>query len=129
MNRNTMQITMGLLMRGAMLLSGCQTGLAQPQGALGVAELLEAPVYESQIRVYGQVSQLGELRCPCFALTDDGAILYIWYDAMVDDDESQWPPVDISGVANGDWVVGTGELRESDGFSGTFWASGIEVVR
>jgi hypothetical protein len=91
--------------------------------------IASAPIFGMEVSVFGQVKELGQLRCPCFALESDGDRLYVWYDAMIDDNESLWSPVDISGIANSDWVVVTGELRESDDSSGTFWAAGIEVIR
>jgi len=99
-------------------------------GALSVSELLESPVYDTKVNVYGDVSSLGELLCPCFALTSDGKRLEVWYYLMKEDDGTERPSVSVEGLKNGDPVVVTGELRSSNGTapSITFWASGIEKM-
>ena len=99
-----------------------------PEGTLSVSELLENPVYDTEVKIYGKVSLLGELLCPCFELTSDGKKVEVWYDLMVEDDGTQRPPVSVEGIENGDWVIVTGELRSSTGTapSTTFWASNIE---
>jgi inhibitor of cysteine peptidase len=103
---------------------------AQPEseGALSVAELLANPVYDEEIQVYGEVSLLGELFCPCFELTSGGQTLAVWYDLMVDEDGTARPAVSVEGVDNGDTVRVTGELKTGDGQAppDEFWASAIE---
>jgi hypothetical protein len=130
MNRNTVQITMGLLMLGAMLLSGCRAIPVQPEGTLSVPELLQNSDVGTESSVFGQVKELGELRCPCFALVFEGESIYVWYDLMIEEDETQRPSVSIDGIANGDWVVVTGELRStgSAASDNVFWAASIEVI-
>ena len=100
------------------------------EGTRNVSELLESPVYETEVNVYGDVSALGELLCPCFALTSDGKRLEVWYDMMVEDDGTERPSVSVEGIENGDRVALTGELRSSNGTapSTTFWASNIEKM-
>jgi len=95
---------------------------------LSVSELLQNPVYGEEVKVYGNVSLLGELFCPCFDLTSSGGKVCVWYDLMVEDDGNQRPSVSVEGIENGDWVIVSGELRPSDGQlpSTTFWASNIE---
>jgi len=102
--------------------------IEKPEVTLSVSELLENPVYGEEVKVYGNVSLLGELFCPCFDLTSGGGTVSVWYDLMVEDDGTQRPPVSVEGIENGDWVIVTGELRPSDGQlpSTTFWASNIE---
>jgi inhibitor of cysteine peptidase len=103
---------------------------AQPgsEGALTVAELLASPVYDEQVRVYGQVSLLGELFCPCFELASGGQTLVVWYDLMVDEDGTVRPAVSVEGIDNGDTVLVTGELKTGDGQAppDELWASAIE---
>lgn len=113
------------------LLGGCAAGGGRPEGTLDVSALLADPVYDMEVKVYGQVSALGELLCPCFMLTSGGETLDVWYGLMVEDDGTERPPVSVEAIQNGDWVVVTGELRWSDGQlpSTTFWANGIETVR
>jgi len=97
-------------------------------GTLSVSELLESPVYDTEVKVYGTVSALGELFCPCFTLATDGKMLTVHYDLMVEDDGTERPPASVEGIKNGDWVIVTGELRSSSGTvpSTTFWASNVE---
>ena len=113
------------------LVVACAGGPQKPEGTVSVAELLESPVYDTQVRVYGKVSLLGELFCTCFALTSDGESLEVWYDSMVEDSGTVRPGVSVDGIDNGDWVVVTGELKSSGVHvsQDDFWASGIEVVR
>jgi len=100
------------------------------EGALSVSELLESPEYDTEVNVYGDVSALGELFCPCFALTSDGKRLEVWYYMMVEDDGTERPSVSMEGIENGDRVAVTGELRSSNGTapSTTFWASNIKKM-
>jgi len=99
-------------------------------GTLSVSELLDNPVYETEVNVHGDVSALGELFCPCFALTSDGKRLEVWYYMMKEDDGTERPAVSVEGIENGDPVVVTGELRSSTGTapSTTFWASNIKKM-
>jgi len=53
------------------------------EGALSVSELLEDPVYDTEVKVYGIVSALGEVDCLCFELTSGGKLLWVWYGSMV----------------------------------------------
>ncbi len=87
-------------------------------------------MYGVKINVSGDVSALGELFGPCFALTSDGKMLEVWCDKMVEDGGTERPAVSVGGIENGDRVVVTGELRSSTGTapSTTFWASNIEKM-
>lgn len=102
--------------------------VTEPQGALSVAELLANPVHDEDVRVYGEVSLLGELFCPCFDLTSAGVTLTVWYDLMVEDDGTPRPSVSVEGIENGDRVLVTGELRRKEvpTAPNDFWASAIE---
>ena len=100
----------------------------KPEGTLSVAELLQNPVYDTEVKVYGKVNLLGQLYCPCFELTSDGGEVQIWYDLMVEDDGTERASVSVEGIENGDWVIVTGELkteREHRSLN-DFWASNIE---
>jgi len=99
-------------------------------GALSVSALLDSLVYDTEVTVYGDVSALGELFCPCFALTSDGKRLEVWYYMMKEDDGTERPAVSVEGLENGDRVVVAGELRSNNGTapSTTFWASNIEKI-
>ena len=102
----------------------------KPEGALSVAELLENPVYDTEVTIYGNVSLLGELFCPCFELTSGGATVQVWYDLMVENDGIQRVPVNVQGISNSDKIIVTGELKGEGGThysKGDFWAIVIVV--
>jgi hypothetical protein len=107
--------------------SGCHREPQRPQDALSVADLIENPVYGQDLKVYGQVSLLGELFCPCFELTSGERTVQVWYDLMEDGDKRR-PPVSVAGIQNGDWVTVTGALQSTGDppSPGNFWASSIE---
>lgn len=122
-------ILLGILVF-AILFSGCTREPPKPEGALSIAELLENPEYDTQIRVYGEVSALRELMCTCFFLRSDGENLHVWYDTMVEDNGILRPSVSVQEINNGDWVVVIGELKSGgDHYSlNDFWASSIQVL-
>jgi hypothetical protein len=93
-----------------------------------VSELLENPVYDTEVKTYGQVSLLGELFCPCFELTSGDKTVLVWYGLMVGDDGTERPAVSVEGIQNGDQIVVTGELKRAGVHSSLndFWASEIE---
>jgi hypothetical protein len=97
-------------------------------GTLSISELLENPVYDSEVRIHGEVSLLGELFCPCFELTSGGKEVQIWYGLMVEDDGTERPAVSVEGIGNGDQVVVTGELKTAGPHRSLndFWANNIE---
>ena len=94
---------------------------------ISVADLLDSAIYDTEVTVYGTVSMLGEVFCPCFELTSGGETVTVWYDLMVEDDGTQVPAASIAGIENGDLVVVTGELKSTGGElpGGTFWAFNI----
>ncbi|MFC2045475.1 hypothetical protein ACFLUH_02205 [Chloroflexota bacterium] len=97
---------------------------------LSVAELLADPVYDTEVTIYGEVSLLGELLCPCFGLTSDEETVEIWHDLMVDNNEAQRPAVSVEGISNGDTITVTGELKGEGGThysKGDFWAFTIDI--
>jgi hypothetical protein len=101
-----------------------------PEGALSVAELLQDPVYDTEVTIYGEVSLLGQLLCPCFQLSSGGEKVEVWYDLMVENDGTERPAVDVQGIENGDSIVVTGELKGDGGehySKGDFWAIAIVV--
>jgi hypothetical protein len=119
----------------ALILSSCAKEPPKPEGALSAAELLADPIYDSEIKVYGQVSGLGEFECPCFALKSEEDRIYVWYDMMAGDDSSAnpptRPPVDIEGIKNEDWIVVIGELKyfEYRKIHEDFWLAEFEIIR
>ena len=113
----------------ALSLAAC-IGAEKPEGTMTVAELLDDPVYDTEVKVFGTVSLLGELLCPCFHLTSGEATVSVWYDLMAENDGTMKPPVDVTGINNGDKVIVTGELKGEGGIhysKGDFWASAIVV--
>lgn len=104
--------------------------IMQIEGALSVSELLKDPPYDTEVRVYGQVSLLGELFCPCFELASGGEKVLVWYGLMIEDEGTERPPVNVEAINNGDWVIVTGELKlEGQHRSlNDFWASNIEKI-
>ena len=116
---------------GSTLLLGCTSKPVQPAGTISVGELLESPVYNAPIRVYGQVSGLGEFMCTCFFLNSDGENLHVWYDTMVEDNGTLRPAVRVDEINNGDWVVVTGELKTAGQHYSVndFWMGSVEVIQ
>lgn len=122
------KILIGIILL-AILLIGCNQEPQKPEGALSVAELLEDPLYDTQTRIYGEVSAHGELMCTCFILQSEGENLQVWYDTMVEDNGTLRPAVNVDEIKNGDWVVVVGELK-SGGIHyslNDFWSSAIEI--
>jgi hypothetical protein len=116
---------------GAIFMAGCITPeTEQSEENLSVSELLENSAYDTEMTVYGRVSLLGELLCPCFELTSGGEPVQVWYGLMVEDDGTERPAVSVAGIENGDLVLVTGELK----IAGThhsrndFWARSIEKI-
>jgi len=70
------------------------------------------PPKETYVELSGTVSLKGELFCPCFLVGE----VEVWYDLM----EGK-PPVDVSDINNGDFVVVRGNFQEN----GQFWAREI----
>ena len=115
-------VLVGIVLVGTGLVSACAKA-TQPEGTLSVAELLEEPYYDVQLIIYGKVSLLGELRCPCFELTSGGESIMVWYAWY----EGDWPTVSVEGIQNGDQVLVTGELKMVDADRpGEFAARSIE---
>jgi hypothetical protein len=118
-----------------LILSGCSQDPQKPEGASTSAELLAEPVYNTPIKVYGQVSGLGEFECKCFALKSGDEQIYVWFDMMVEEDGSPAPPtrtpVDVTGIENGDWIVVTGELKFFEDFKvhKDFWLTEFEIIQ
>ena len=103
----------------------------EPDETLSVAELLENPVYDTEVTIYGNVGLLGELLCPCFELTSGGATVQVWYDLMVENGGIQRAPVNVQGINNGDKIMVTGELKGEGGIhysEGDFWATVIVTL-
>jgi hypothetical protein len=117
-----------VLLLAITLIAGCRAEVEKPEGTLTVAELLENPVYDMEVKVFGKVSLLGELFCPCFELTSGGKKLEVWYGLMIEDEGRERPEASVEGITNGDWIIVTGELKTKGLYRSLndFWASDIE---
>ena len=103
-------------------------GEEKPEGTVTVAELLQNPVYDTEVRIYGEVRGIGELACTCFPLASGGETLLVWYDTMVENDGTLQPAASVEGINKGDEIIVTGELKGEGGIhysKGDFWAKGI----
>jgi hypothetical protein len=132
MARGKHWIAICVLIVAVVWMSGCGNVPEKPRDALLVSELLAEPVYDREVKLYGQVSSLHEMYCPCFELTVDGSKVEAWYDLLSKDGKTSKPPVSVEGISNGDWVVITGELQTPEGQSeqpSAFWISSIEKAR
>jgi hypothetical protein len=123
-------IVLSLVTFISLSLTGC-TGTEAPEtpgGAMSASECINDPVYDTELRVFGEVSSLGDLDCTCFLLSSDGADILVWYDSMIEDDGTERPPVSIEGIRNGDQVIVTGELKTAGEHKvqGDFWLSNVE---
>jgi hypothetical protein len=119
----------------AAILSSCASEPPRPEGTLTSAELLAEPVYNTPIKVFGQVSGLGVFECKCFASKSVDEQIYVWFDMMVEEDGSPRPPtrtpVDVDDIENGDWIVVTGELKTFEDFKvhKDFWLDAYEIIQ
>ena len=93
-----------------------------------VAELLDDPVYNQDVKVEGVISLLGELFCPCFHLSSGGKVIEVWYDLMIEDDGTKWDAINVEGVSNGDTVIVSGQLKQKcvHNSLNDFWVKDIE---
>ena len=100
------------------------------EGSMNVSELLKNTVYNKEVKIYGKLSLLGQLLCPCFELTSGGKTINVWHSLMLEDDRSERPSVSVEGIKNGDFVVVTGELKLAGRYRQTndFWTKNIEKI-
>ena len=122
-------IVVAAIAGGSIAAAGGTAGVVdatETQEAMNVSTLLADPAYDTEVAIYGQVSLLGELFCPCFELRSGGEVVMVWYDLMVEDGGEVRPAVSVEGIENGDWIVVTGELRSEGVDPGEFWATSVE---
>ena len=103
-------------------------GEEKPEGTVTVAELLQNPVYDTEVRIYGEVRGIGELACTCFPLASGGETVLVWYDTMVENDGALQPVASVEEINKGDEIIVTGELKGGGGIhysKGDFWAKVI----
>ena len=106
------------------------TGESKPEGTITVAELLQNPVYDTEVSIYGEVKGIGELACTCFPLASGGETILVWYDTMVENNGTLRPAVNVKGIDKGDEIIVTGELKGEGGIhysKDAFWAKSITL--
>lgn len=86
----------------AVYAQGSRYKLGIPTGSIGVDSLLENPVYDTEVFVYGTVSGFEKRPGTSFNLNWEEAALYV---------EMAEPAAGMKNVENGDWVIVTGELK------------------
>lgn len=120
-----------LALISVIFVSGCLQPIVTTPETHDVNELLFVSIYDRLTVVYGIVSDLGELFCPCFTLTSGGKSITVWYDLMVEDDGTVRPAVDVSAIKNGDEVMITGELKNTGTHTtlNDFWMLAIVEIK
>jgi hypothetical protein len=86
---------------------GSRYKLGIPSGSMGADDLLEKPVYDTEVFVYGTVSELeasepDNVEKVSFKLNWENAELPVM---------STGKPTGIEDIENGDWIIVTGELK------------------
>jgi len=86
----------------AIYVQGSRYKLGMPTGSMGADSLLEKPIYDTEIFVYGTVLELEKAPNASFKLNWEGAVL---------DVETMGAASGIEYIENGNWVIVTGELK------------------
>jgi len=111
-DKNTMIIaTVGVIM-----IMTSAPNSENPGVALAVGELVKSPIYGTDVRVYGNVSGLGELECSCFYLKSGGEKIRVAYN------ESDM----VKGLKDGSSVTVAGSLSGWGKEAGDLVASSIK---
>jgi len=126
------------LISGYLILDSRKVAEFDSQEPITVGEFLQNPVYDELVKIYGEVSYLGERNqfrsspdCPCFSLYSDDKAINIWYDGMKISGPIERMSADISEIKNGQWAIVIGELKsESQGREfKDFWAKKVERAK
>ncbi len=98
-----------------------------PIDSISVETLMTELPYNEEVNIFGQIKDLGMIDSTAFFLTYELSEVKVWFDMMVNDDESQEPWVDVSNFESGDWVIVTGTLKDSGEYvlRNSFWATSI----
>jgi hypothetical protein len=111
-DRNTMIVaTVGVIM-----ILTSQPKAENPAGTITVGELLESPIYGTDVRVYGKVSDIGKDGCSCFYLESGKEKIRVRYE---NGDI-------IDGLKNGASITVLGSLTGWGGSPGDLSAAGIK---
>lgn len=139
------RVLTGVALIAASTLFGCLNNtlnlgeLAQMRGyesAISVAEAIagngdvppdKVQVVETDVEVYGYVSALAELFCPCFELNSDEASITVKYGLFPEEEE--YYDVSVEGIDNGDWVLVVGTLRTTGQLQPEIWAREILLAQ
>jgi hypothetical protein len=111
--------------------AGCTAEIEKPEGTLSVSDLLDHPVYDKEVVIYGKVDIIGKVLSPYFELGSGGKTIKVWYTMMIENDGTPRKPVKAEGISNGSWVIVTGELKKEGKYRALndFWASKIEKLK
>jgi hypothetical protein len=124
MDKNTMIVAAV----GVLLILNPKPG-EQPAGTLTVAELVDNPIYGTDVRVYGEVSGMDKCGYKCFFLESGGERMRVNYGSaivegrMIGGMENATEKMSV--VEEGDYVVLTGSLDTLEKGHGQFYISGI----
>lgn len=115
-----------------------KTKKAENEPLLSVGDFLKNPVYDKVVKIYGEVSYLGERNqfrqvpdCPCFSLYANDGTVNVWYDSMKIFGPLKRPSVSTAGIKNGEKAVIIGELKSEtkDREFKDFWVRKIEKLK
>jgi len=102
----------------------------QPDGTLTVAELVDNPIYGTDVRVYGEVNGMEECGYKCFFLASEGERMRVNYGSAIVEGRMiggmENATERISVIREGDYVVLTGSLDTLEKGQWQFYISGIE---
>ena len=103
-------------------------GQAQPGTVMSVAQLLQNPVYDKEVRLYGKTSLLGQSVNTSFRLSSGGRSVTVWYEMMVENDGTVRTSAKMEAFKNGDNVIASGELKTAGKRRrhNTFWATSVK---
>ena len=144
MRKKIMYLTVSILALLAILVSlsfdldRLKTKKAENEPLLSVGDFLKNPVYDKVVKIYGEVSYLGERNqfrqvpdCPCFSLYANDGTVNVWYDSMKIFGPIERPSASTAGIKNGEKAVIIGELKSEskDREFKDFWVRKIEKLK
>ena len=112
-----------------MPLKGHERAIGVAEAVAGIGDLPpgEIQVVETSVEIYGFVSALGELFCPCFELSSNHASITVKYALFPE--EAEYLDVSVEGIGNGDCVLVVGTLRIIGQLPPEIWAREILLIR
>ena len=95
------------------LTAGCRQSAPEiAQRPLSVRELLQNPKYDSEIKIFGHITEIDQESFAYFQLESGDISIEVRRRVASDDDGAGSSPADMGSIKNGDWVVVTGFLKE-----------------